>query len=62
MNMKVINVDRLNSLPGDGPFDHDKAIVVSTTETELHIITGKPQPVCLFRGTLRECHDFVARA
>lgn len=56
--MKVINVTRRQCLPGSGPFDHDDAIVVSETETERHIITGQEQAKILFRGTLRECHDW----
>lgn len=59
--MQIINVDRLNSLPGAGPFDHDRAIVVHDTETEPHIITGQPQRKILFRGTLAEAHAWVQR-
>lgn len=58
--MQVINVTRLNCLPGAGPFDHDDAIVVHDTETEAHIISGKPQRKVLFRGTLAEAHAWVA--
>jgi hypothetical protein len=57
--MKVINVDRLNCLPGAGPYDHDNAIVVSESEMEPHIITGKAQRKILFRGTLADCHSWV---
>lgn len=57
--MQIINVDRLNSLPGCGPFNHDRAIVVSGTEKEPHIISGQLQPKVLFRGELQECHLYV---
>lgn len=57
--VRVVNVTRMNCLPGAGPFDFDDAVVLSETETELHIITKKPQPKCLFRGTLVDAHAFV---
>lgn len=60
--MRITNVDRLKSLPGVGPFDSDRAIVTSETETEPHIITGKPQAKILFRGTLAKAHEFVRQS
>ena len=58
--MKVINIDRLVSYVfGGTPSKHDRAIVLSETETVPHIITGKLQPRCLFRGTLSECYIFI---
>jgi len=58
--MKIINLDRFPfTLPGGMGCKHDNAVVLSETETELHIITGKQQPKCLFRGTLGEAHAFV---
>jgi hypothetical protein len=56
---KVVNIDRLRSLPGCGPFDHDFSVVLSANEQEPHPITGHLQPKCLYRGTLRECHNWV---
>ena len=58
--MKICNLDRFPfTLPGGMGCEHDRAVVLSDTETEQHIITGKAQPKCLFRGTLGEAHEFV---
>lgn len=57
----VVNVDRMRCLPGDGPYDFDSAVVLSETETTPHIISGAPQPKCLFRGMLKDAWEFVRR-
>jgi hypothetical protein len=57
--MKIVNIDRLNCLPGGVAQEWDRAVVISETLTEPHPITGKLQPKCLFRGTLKAAHEFV---
>ena len=58
---RVVNVERVGTLPGGVGQSHDRAIVLDTTRSEPHIITGQPQPVVVFRGDLREATDFVFR-
>ena len=58
---RVVNVERVGTLPGGVGQSHDRAIVVDITRSEPHILTGQPQPVVVFRGDLREATDFVSR-
>lgn len=58
---KVINVDHVNTLPGGVGQPHDRAIVIDESKTERHIITGKPQPLTVYRGTLSGAHAYVKR-
>lgn len=57
--MKIVNLDHLNTLPGGVGESHDRACVLSETETERHLLTGETQPKMLFIGTLAEAHRFA---
>lgn len=56
--LKVINVDRLHTLPGE-PSEHDFAVVLDTERVERHAITGAAQPAQVYSGTLAECWRWV---
>jgi hypothetical protein len=63
---RVVNVDHHNTLPGGVGMPHDRAVVLSTTDTEPHPLTGKPQPKRLYPEhglcTLAEANDWVRAA
>ena len=65
MDYQIINIDHHNSLPGGVGQPWDRAVVLSTTETEAHPITGEQQPKSLYPEfgvcTLAEAHEFVAK-
>lgn len=47
-SFRVVNLDHEGRLPGGVGQPWDSAVVLSTTETVPHPITGKPQPKRLF--------------
>jgi hypothetical protein len=61
---RIVNIDHENCLPGGVGMPWDRAVVLSTTETVPHPMTGKPQPKRLFPEhgicTLEEAHAYVA--
>lgn len=57
--MIIYNIDRTNTLPGGVGQPFDNAIVVDPTQTEKHILTGKPQPKVVYCGTLAGAHAFI---
>jgi len=59
MNLKIVNVDRLNSLATGLPSEHDFSVVLDLDQKSTHLLTGKEQPVQVYSGTLAECHQFV---
>jgi len=61
--MRIINLEHYHALPGGVVGQpHDRACVLSETETEPHPITKQPQPKMLFLGTLEGAHEFVKNA
>ena len=60
---RVVNLDHHNTLPGGVGMPHDRAVVLSTTETEPHPLTGKAQPKQLFPAhgvcSLAEANEWV---
>lgn len=59
MRYIVENVDREHCLPG-APSEHDFAMVIDSEARDIHPISGAPQRKIVFRGSLRECHEWVA--
>jgi hypothetical protein len=61
---RVVNIDHHNTLPGGVGMPHDRAVVLSTTETEPHPITGAAQPKQLYPEhgvcSLSEANGWVA--
>ncbi len=56
---RIVNIEHVNTLPGEVGQPHDRAIVIDESRTERHIITGKPQPLTVYRGTLQGAHEYV---
>lgn len=63
---RVVNLDHHNTLPGGAGMPHDRAVVLSTTETTPHPITGEAQPLRMFPAhgvcSLAEANEWVASA
>lgn len=57
--LKVINLERVGTLPGGISEPYDRAIVIDTTRTEPNILTEKPQPLTVYRGDLKGANAFV---
>ena len=57
--LKIFNLDRQNTLPGGMGYGHDRAIVVDTDQSEPNVLTGEPQPLTVYRGTLSGAHTYV---
>lgn len=64
--LRVVNVSRIGTLPGGVGQPHDSAVVLSTTETDRHPLTGAEQPRQVFPPhgvcSLAEAHEFVRAA
>lgn len=59
MNLTVVNLDHLNTLPGGVGQPHDRAVVLDLDRMVPHLLTGQPQPMQVFNGTLSGAHAFV---
>lgn len=59
MRYTIHNVDRVGTLPGGIGYGHDRAVVVDNERTERNVLTGAPQPLTVYRGTLTGAHAWV---
>lgn len=58
--LQIVNIDRTGYvLPGGISHPDDRAIVYDTERTEPNTLTGKPQTLAVYRGTLSGAHAFV---
>ncbi len=57
--LKIYNLEFINTMPGGMSQPHDRAIVVDTERTEKNIITGKDQPLTVYRGDLAGANAYV---
>lgn len=59
MNLKIVNIDHHNTLPGGLGQLYDRACVLDLSKVERHPLTGQEQPVMVYIGTLEGAHKFV---
>jgi hypothetical protein len=60
--LKIINLERVNTMIGGLGYGHDRAIVIETSRTVKHIITGELQPERVYTGDLDGAIAYVAKA
>jgi hypothetical protein len=59
---EIKNIDRQHNAGFGGlPSEHDRGCVIDTERTEPNVLTGVPQRVVIFFGTLAECWSYAER-
>lgn len=62
MNLKIVNLEHVDTLPGGVGQPDDRACVIDLSLSERHPITGVPQHPTVYIGTLAGAHDYVFAA